>query len=111
MPSADISFSKYQITEDCNVVLHHRQLHAEGMEKLLTAAGGKLVAMYGTIIDGPGAMVIVDVDPGVAPAIAVIVSSDGVHNVRAQRLFTMDEVNAIRQKRIQLQASYRPPGQ
>jgi ketosteroid isomerase-like protein len=30
MPSADISFSKYQITEDCNVVLHHRQLHAEG---------------------------------------------------------------------------------
>jgi uncharacterized protein with GYD domain len=83
----------------------------EAVEKLLTAAGGKLVAMYGTIIDGPGAMVIVDVDPGVAPAIAVIVSSDGVHNVRAQRLFTMDEVNAIRQKRIQLQASYRPPGQ
>jgi uncharacterized protein with GYD domain len=83
----------------------------EAVEKLLTAAGGKLVAMYGTIIDGPGAMLIVDVDPGVAPAIAVIVSSDGVHNVRAQRLFTMDEVNAIRQKRIQLQASYRPPGQ
>ena len=33
----------------------------EAVEKLLTAAGGKLVAMYGTIIDGPGAMVIVDV--------------------------------------------------
>jgi len=29
------------------------------------AAGGKLVAMYGTMVDGPGAMVIVDVDPGV----------------------------------------------
>jgi uncharacterized protein with GYD domain len=52
----------------------------EAVEKLLTAAGGKLVAMYGTIIDGPGAMLIVDVDPGVAPAItAVIASSDGVH--------------------------------
>jgi hypothetical protein len=77
----------------------------------VTAAGGKLVAMYGTMIGGPGAMVIVDVDASIALAItAVVASSDGVHNVRAQRLFTMDEVMAIRQKRVQLQASYRPPG-
>lgn len=40
-----------------------------------------------------------------------VASSDGVHNVKAHRLFTMDEVVAIRKKRIQLQASYRPPGQ
>ncbi len=84
----------------------------EAVEQLLTAAGGKLVAIYGTIIDGPGARAIVDVDPSVAPAIAaVIASSDGVHNVRAQRLSTMAEVNTIRQKRVQLQASYRRPGQ
>ena len=84
----------------------------EAVEKLLTAAGGKLVATYGTIIDGPGAMAIIDVDPSVAPAIAALVaSSDGVHNVRAQRLFTMDEVVAVRQMRARLQASYRPPGQ
>jgi uncharacterized protein with GYD domain len=28
----------------------------EAGEKLVTAAGGKLVAMYGTIADGPGAI-------------------------------------------------------
>jgi uncharacterized protein with GYD domain len=83
----------------------------DAVEKLVKAAGGKLVAMYGTMVDGPGAMVIVDVDPGVGAAIAAVVaSSDGVHNVRAQRLFTMDEVIAIRKKRVQLQASYAPPG-
>jgi uncharacterized protein with GYD domain len=83
----------------------------DAMEKLVAAAGGKLVAMYGTMVDGPGAMAIADVDPGVGAAIvAVVASSDGVHNVRAQRLFTMEEVIAIRQKRIKLQGSYRPPG-
>ena len=84
----------------------------DAVEKLVTAAGGKLVAMYGTMVDGPGAMVIVDVDPGVGAAIAAVVaSSDGVQNVKSQRLFTMDEVIGIRKKRIQLQASYSPPGQ
>jgi hypothetical protein len=80
----------------------------DAVEKLVTAAGGK----YGTISDGPGAMVIMDLDPGVGAAIAAVVaSSDGVQNVKAQRLFSMDEITAIRQKRVQLQASYRPPGQ
>ena len=40
----------------------------DALEKLVKAAGGKLVAMYGTMVDGPGAMVIVDVDPGVGAA-------------------------------------------
>ena len=84
----------------------------DAVEKLVTAAGGKLVAMYGTMVEGPGAMVIVDVDPGVGAAIAAVVaSSDGVQNVKAQRLFTMDEVIGIRKKRVQLQASYSPPDQ
>jgi uncharacterized protein with GYD domain len=84
----------------------------EAVEKLLTAAGGKLVAMYGTITEGPGAMAIFDVDPAVAPAIVgVVASSDAVQNVKMQRLFSGDEVAAVRQKRTQLQASYRPPGQ
>jgi uncharacterized protein with GYD domain len=83
----------------------------EAVEKLVGAAGGKLVA-YGTIHDGPGAMVIMDVDPGMGATIAAVAaSSDGLHNVKAHRLFTMDEVVAIRKKRIQLQTSYRPPGQ
>jgi len=84
----------------------------DAVEKLVKAAGGKVVAMYGTMVDGPGAMVIVDVDPGVGAAIAAVVaSSDGACNVKAQRLFSMDEVIAIRKKRIQLQKSYSPPGE
>jgi uncharacterized protein with GYD domain len=83
----------------------------EAVEKLVTAGGGKLVAMYGTIAEGPGAMVIFEADPAVAPAIAgVAASSDGVTNVKYQRLFSGDEVRAIRQKRVELQKSYRPPG-
>jgi hypothetical protein len=42
---------------------------------------------------------------------AVVASSDGVQNVEAQRLFSMDDVIGIRKKRLQLQASYSPPGE
>jgi uncharacterized protein with GYD domain len=83
----------------------------EAIEKLLTAAGGKLVAMYGTIAKGPGAMAIFDIDPAAAPAVVgVIASSDALQNVEMQRLFSGEEVRAVRQKRAQLQASYSPPG-
>ena len=83
----------------------------EAVEKLLTTAGGKLVAMYGTIAKGPGAMAIFDIDPAAAPAVVgVIASSDALQNVEMQRLFTGEEVSAVRQKRAQLQASYSPPG-
>jgi uncharacterized protein with GYD domain len=83
----------------------------EAVEKLVTAAGGKLVAMYGTIAEGPGAMAIFDIDPVAAPAvIGVVASSDALQHVKTQRLFSGDEVMAIRQKRAQLQASYKPPG-
>jgi hypothetical protein len=84
----------------------------EAVEQLLTAAGGKLVAMYGTIADGPGAMVIFDADPVAAPAVTgVAASTDGLQNVKLQRLFTGDEVVAIRQKRTQVQGSFKAPGQ
>jgi uncharacterized protein with GYD domain len=83
----------------------------EAVEKLLTAAGGKLVAMYGTIAEGPGAMAIFDIDPAAAPAVVgVIASSGAVDNVKMQRLFSGEEVTAVRQKRVQLQASYAAPG-
>ena len=65
----------------------------EAVEKLVNAAGGKLVAMYGTIAEGPGAMVIFEADPAVAPAVAAVAaSSDGVTNVRLQRLLSGEEV-------------------
>ena len=77
-------------------------------EKLLKAAGGKVIAMYGTMTDGPGALA--NADPAVAASVgAVIASSDGVHNFKMVRLFTMEEVIGIRKKRIELQGSYIPP--
>jgi uncharacterized protein with GYD domain len=82
------------------------------LEKLLTAAGAKLVGMYATMADGPGAMSIFDADPANAAAVgAVIASSDGVKNFKMVPLFTMEEVIGIKQKRIQLQSSFMPPGQ
>ena len=84
----------------------------EAVEQLVTSAGGKLVAMYGTIAEGPGAMVIFDSDPAAAPAVTgVAAASDGLQNVKLQRLFTGEEVNAVRQKRTQIQKSFRAPGQ
>ncbi len=84
----------------------------DAVEKLVTAAGGKLVAMYATIDEGPGAMAIADLDPAVAPAlVGVLASSDGVKDIKVRRLFTGEEVLAIRQKRIALQGAYRAPGQ
>ena len=59
----------------------------EAVEKLLNAAGGKMVSMYATIADGPGAMVIFDIDPAVAPAIAAVAaSSDAVQHQDAAPL-------------------------
>ena len=83
----------------------------EAVEKLLKAAGGKLVGFYATIADGPGAMVIFDADPAVAPAImAATAASDALHNVKFQRLFTGEEMMAIRAKRVELQAAYSAAG-
>ena len=84
----------------------------EAVEQLVKAAGGKLVEMYGTMVDGPGALVIVDVDPVAAAAITgTVASSDGVQNVKMMRLYTHDEIMAVRQKRVQLHGSYKAPGQ
>jgi uncharacterized protein with GYD domain len=71
----------------------------EAATQLLEAAGGKLIEMYHTANNGPGAMVIFDVpDPAMAPAICgVAVSSGSVQNVQMKRLFTMDEIKGIRQ--------------
>jgi uncharacterized protein with GYD domain len=83
------------------------------VEQLLSAAGGKLVAMYGRATNGPGVMVIFDVtDPAMAPAITgVAVSAGSVQNLQLTRLFTMDEIAGIRQKAGQIRGAYKPPGQ
>ena len=81
--------------------------------QLIEAAGGKLVAMYGTVIDGPGAMVIFDVpDPASAAAISGVATASGaMHNVKLQRLLSPDELVNIRTKAAQLRSAYKAPGQ
>ena len=83
------------------------------VEQLLEAAGGKLVAMYGRVSNGPGAMVIFDVpDPAMAPAMCgVAVSAGSIQNVELTRLFTMEEIANIRQTARQIRGAYKPPGQ
>jgi hypothetical protein len=67
--------------------------------------------MYVTIAEVPGAMIIFVADPGAAPeVVGVIASSGAAQNVKMQRLFSVEEVAAVRQKRTELHASYRPPG-
>jgi len=85
----------------------------EAVEKLLEAAGGKLVAMYGRATNGPGVLVIFDVpDPAMAPAVCGVATSSGaVHNVKLERLFTQEEIVGIRQKAAQIRGAYKPPGQ
>jgi uncharacterized protein with GYD domain len=83
------------------------------VEQMLSAAGGKLVAIYGRATNGPGVMVIFDVtDPAMAPAITgVAISAGSIHHVELTRLFTMEEVAGIRQKAGQIRGAYKPPGQ
>jgi uncharacterized protein with GYD domain len=84
----------------------------EAAKKLIEAAGGKLISMYGTPADGPGVLAIFDVpEPGAAAAISgVVVASGALHHVKLTRLLTQDEVVPIRQKASQLRGAYKPPG-
>ena len=62
-------------------------------ERLITAAGGELVAMYGTIAEGPGLLVIFDADPDMVAAISGVATADGsMHDVKVQRLLSMEEL-------------------
>jgi uncharacterized protein with GYD domain len=83
------------------------------VKQLLEAAGGTLISMYGTLAHGPGVVVVFDVpDPDMAGAMCgTAVAGGGVHNARLVRLYTMDEVKRIRQKRAQIAGAYKPPGQ
>ena len=84
----------------------------EAAKKLIEAAGGKLISMYSTAVEGPGVLVIFDVpDPNSAPAISgTVVASGTIHNVNLTRLYTQDEIMLVRQKAVQLRGAYTPPG-
>jgi uncharacterized protein with GYD domain len=82
----------------------------EAAKQLVEAAGGRVMAMYSTVADGPGAMLIFDVpDPGVAPSISgVIAASGAVQNLRLMRLLSQEEVVNVRKRAAQLRGSYKP---
>jgi uncharacterized protein with GYD domain len=82
------------------------------LQQLLESAGGRVVSLYSTAAEGPGALLIFDSpDPNVAPAIgAVIAASGSVHNLRMIRLMAPEELPAIRRKAAQLRAAYKPAG-
>ena len=84
----------------------------EAAKQLVEAGGGKVVAMYSTVADGPGAMLIFDVpDPITAPSISgVIAASGAVQNIRLMRLLSQDEVVNVRKKAAQLRGSYKAAG-
>ena len=81
-------------------------------EKLVSAAGGKLVGFYFTGAEGPGALTIFDADPVAAAAITgTVASSDAVRDVKMMRLWSNDEAKAVRAKRVEIHATYKAPGQ
>ncbi len=81
------------------------------VESLVSAAGGKIMGFYYTTSDGPGVLTIIDADPTAAAAIlGVVVATDSVRDVKMTRLWTNDEVIAVRKKRVELQSAYKAPG-
>jgi uncharacterized protein with GYD domain len=82
------------------------------VKKLIETAGGKLVAMYGRTVHGPGVMVIYDVpDPEMSVAIGgVAVAAGAIQNPHIARLYTTAEMKSIREKRVKLTQAYTPPG-
>ena len=106
-------FTGQYTPQSLNAILDNPTMNRyEVAKKLIEAAGGKLISMYGVPADGPGVLAIFDVpDPGAAAASSgVVIAAGGLHNVKLTRLLTQDEVTHVRQKASQLRGSYKPPG-
>jgi len=83
----------------------------EAASKLITAAGGELISFYRTLTEGPGVIVIFDADPIAAAAVnAVVVAGGAVMDVKIRRLWSDEDVTAIRKKRAEIEGAYSPPG-
>src|SRR6516162_6053244 len=80
-------------------------------DKLITAAGGKLISFYRTLSDGPGVVIIFEAEAIAAAAVnAVGVAGGALMDVKFTRLWTDEEVTEIRKKRAEIEKSYAPPG-
>ena len=111
-----------------DAVQYQRRLHASGTRRdaqqsqrqssrscfpIGRGCRRKVVEMYGTVRNGPGAMLIIDVsDPQAASIISGVIKSSGaVENVQMNRLLVMDEIVQIRTKAAEIAGSYKSPGQ
>jgi uncharacterized protein with GYD domain len=82
----------------------------EAAEKVVTAAGGKMISFDRTLSEGPGFLVIFEADAVSAAAINIVVSAGGaVANVKFGRLWSDEELPAIRKKRGEIESSYKAP--
>jgi uncharacterized protein with GYD domain len=97
--------------QSISALMDHTESRQPAIQKLVEAAGGKLVAMYSTAMEGPGVMVIVDVpDPAVAPAISGVAAASGaIKDIKFFRLLAQDEVVTLRKKAAELRNFYTPP--
>ena len=94
-----------------NALMEHTESRQPVVQKLVEAAGGKLLSMYSTVMEGPGVMAVIDVpDPSVAPAISgVVMASGAVKDIKFFRLLSQDEVVSVRKKAAELRKAYTPP--
>lgn len=82
----------------------------EAAEKVVTAAGGKMIAFYRTMADGPGFLLIFDADGVSAAALnAVAVAGGAMANVKFGRLWSDEEMPALRKKWAEIADAYKAP--
>ena len=83
----------------------------QALGRLVEVAGGKLVAIYSLVDEGPGAMAIVELpDHEAATAVAgVVLASGAVRDVKLVRLLDAAAMPGVRAKAAQLRAAYAIP--
>jgi uncharacterized protein with GYD domain len=95
-----------------NALIQKPTDRSQAAKQVVEAAGGKLVAWYGTGGgDRQGLMTIVDVPDGIAIQALYNTSraSGALESIRIQRLYTPDEMVEGFRKAQSIQKSYEPP--
>ena len=83
----------------------------QAASKLIEAGGGKLISFYRILSEGPGVVIIFEAEAIAAAAINVVAVAGGaLMNVKFTRLWTDEEVTAMRKKRAEIEGAYKPPG-
>jgi uncharacterized protein with GYD domain len=79
-------------------------------KKLIEAAGGKMISMYGMPAEGPGVMAIFETsNPTAATAISgVVVASGGLRNVKLLHLLTQEDLRRFGKRQASCEAHISP---